>query len=293
MGRRPFPDEDEKPWSEEEWLADMKRNDARADRFGELLETLRDHPDRDARVAREMGWDQLADRLDEQRGAVPPFEPSDEPDESDEDEDDVEDDEDDEDDEEEPTTEEFEAWAEESDPEDHDEPEPRAVQHPSPEALLAEAPPIEAEEEDDEDEETFMRREPARDIAEYRYTMRLGLKFHHMLKPYADGDADDDPTDGLLGQALIGPHIASAKIVGGHSLGYSKHYVNGNIACQRIGLDAVDKSIRAYEQLKADGFLPAEFVDSILPQVRRMRGVLADRIERLRAYARSLHAVDE
>lgn len=51
----------ERPWTEEEWPAEFRRSDVRSARFGELLETLRDHPDRDDLIAREMGWDRVGD----------------------------------------------------------------------------------------------------------------------------------------------------------------------------------------------------------------------------------------
>jgi len=50
--------ESDTPWNEEQWERFMKRSEARADRFGELLETLIDHPDRDRIIAREMGWEE-------------------------------------------------------------------------------------------------------------------------------------------------------------------------------------------------------------------------------------------
>jgi len=46
----------EKPWTEDQWERFMKRCDARSAWFGELFETLRDHPDREEIIAREMGW---------------------------------------------------------------------------------------------------------------------------------------------------------------------------------------------------------------------------------------------
>jgi hypothetical protein len=55
----------EKPWNEEQWERFMKRSEARADRFGELLETLVDHPDRDKIIAREMGWKEDDEESDE------------------------------------------------------------------------------------------------------------------------------------------------------------------------------------------------------------------------------------
>jgi hypothetical protein len=49
-------DDDEEPWNEAQWEAFMKESDVRAARFGELFETLIDDPDRDEKIADEMGW---------------------------------------------------------------------------------------------------------------------------------------------------------------------------------------------------------------------------------------------
>ncbi|HEV8604833.1 MAG TPA: hypothetical protein VGQ99_05675 [Tepidisphaeraceae bacterium] len=49
-------EEDEKPWTESQWEAFMKKADLRSARFGEILETVIDDPDRDAIVEKEMGW---------------------------------------------------------------------------------------------------------------------------------------------------------------------------------------------------------------------------------------------
>jgi hypothetical protein len=49
--------DNEAPWGEEQWERFMKESDVRSARYGELLETLMDHPERDEIIAREMGWD--------------------------------------------------------------------------------------------------------------------------------------------------------------------------------------------------------------------------------------------
>lgn len=49
-------EDDEQPWNEAQWEAFMKESDVRAARFGELFETLIDDPDRDEKIADEMGW---------------------------------------------------------------------------------------------------------------------------------------------------------------------------------------------------------------------------------------------
>lgn len=267
--QRPFPEDHEKPWTEEEWLDDMKRNDARADRFGELLETFMDHPERDELVAREMGWTELADDLKKANEQDHLSDPPAFADAADED----------------GPEEDVPAWLGEED--DSDFPDPDDEDEPEDVRGETRDEPDDDEEERDECDDKMDRDEPARRIPEFKFANKLGMKIHRILDPYGKGQ--EDPTDGLLSEACGGAWIASAKIVGGHSLGYDEHYINGNIARQRIGLEAVDKSIRAFEQLKKDKHLPAKLVDSILPPLNELRGMLADRIERLRGRARRLH----
>ena len=50
-------DDQELPWTEAQWEAFMRRSDVRSAKFGELLETLHDDPDRHAKIDHEMGWD--------------------------------------------------------------------------------------------------------------------------------------------------------------------------------------------------------------------------------------------
>src|SRR4051812_25134536 len=62
--RKIHDDNDDTPWNEQRWETFMKEGDLRAARFGELLETLHDDPDHEVKIAREMGWDDFADRLE-------------------------------------------------------------------------------------------------------------------------------------------------------------------------------------------------------------------------------------
>jgi hypothetical protein len=55
----------ETPWGEDQWERFMKESDVRSARYGELLETLIDHPERDEIIAREMGWDRETDDVDD------------------------------------------------------------------------------------------------------------------------------------------------------------------------------------------------------------------------------------
>ncbi len=74
----PYDPADDKPMDEFEWERFMKESDKRTYKYGKLLEKYMDHPDRDQIVAREMGWDGLADDLEAydeavEKGEVQPF----------------------------------------------------------------------------------------------------------------------------------------------------------------------------------------------------------------------------
>jgi len=48
---------EEKPWNEEQWEVFMKQQDLKAARFGEILETVIDDPNRYEIIQKEMGWE--------------------------------------------------------------------------------------------------------------------------------------------------------------------------------------------------------------------------------------------
>lgn len=272
----------EKPWSEERWEREFKRNDARADRFGELLETFMDHPDRDELVAREMGWDDLADAVAEQkRGGAPGDDGAgstagDAAGDGDDDDFDVADmfaDDDDEDD------------GDDGDDDDElDSFDFSAAGDGAGDAGSADADAAAAAD-DDDDDDPFPEDEHDREVRQipaYAMAHELGLKIDKLFKPYMEGSIDDDPSDGRYGEAWIGMFNAAVKISGGHSLGYDDEFLCGNIVKNKIALASVDKSIAAFESLKADGLLPAELVDQILPEARQVRDAIAERIAELR-----------
>lgn len=56
--------EDDRPMDEFAWEKFMKEADLRTDKYGELLDKYKDHPDQERIVAREMGWTWVEDMLD-------------------------------------------------------------------------------------------------------------------------------------------------------------------------------------------------------------------------------------
>jgi hypothetical protein len=50
-----------RPWDEYDWERFLQQQDRKTDEYLRLLEKYADHPDRDAIVAKEMGWDEIED----------------------------------------------------------------------------------------------------------------------------------------------------------------------------------------------------------------------------------------
>lgn len=65
--------EDEAPWNEAKWERFFQESEVRSAKYGELLETFLDHPDRDEIIAHEMGWDKPAepDEIEAEDGETP------------------------------------------------------------------------------------------------------------------------------------------------------------------------------------------------------------------------------
>ena len=63
-------DDTEGPWDEARWEEFMRESDLRSARFGEIFETVKDDPNRDRIIAKEMGWDWLEEALDERDAAI-------------------------------------------------------------------------------------------------------------------------------------------------------------------------------------------------------------------------------
>ncbi len=60
-----YDDDENEIWDEHRWEEFMQEADKRTDKYSELLDKYMDHPDRDKIIAKEMGWDWLAERLEE------------------------------------------------------------------------------------------------------------------------------------------------------------------------------------------------------------------------------------
>jgi hypothetical protein len=59
-------EESDRPWTEQQWEDFLRQADLRTARYGELMETLMDDPDREQIIDHEMGWDRKREAADEQ-----------------------------------------------------------------------------------------------------------------------------------------------------------------------------------------------------------------------------------
>jgi len=209
----------DRPWTEDEWEQLFRRSDVRSARYGELLETLRDHPDRDEIIAREMGWTRgLSDESSETPDLDAPVD-------------------------------------------------------------------IDAMDLDPELEETTRRDEEMLDaIPAYSHGQDWGLRVHRALQPYFELDptVELEPDDPLV-VAFSDSLVVSAKIAGGHGIGYDEDSLCGNIVCCKRAWEAAERAVHALEELVESGQVPAAVIRPLLDDGRQVRALVQQHIAELRS----------
>jgi hypothetical protein len=259
------------PWSEEEWLAEFRRNDVRSAKFGELLETFGDDPDGDEKIRHEMGWDKnddverpwLDELLAEGDAAI------------------------DDDDPETWDDEKFERMAElarEMRDESDDDAEEQAA-HTDNREDSPEDP------DDDEPRRSWRRMRDVHDpdpdygplptIPAYDLGMELAVDARKIAQDFPETSWKNADHYELFWQSLGTLTIPPAKMAGGHSYGYGTN-ICGNIACNRIGLEALEKSLAGFAELEAAGALPKAFREQIVPRAHELKRLILERIEAMR-----------
>ncbi len=204
--------EQEKPWTEEQWEAFMKRQDLKAARFGEILETVIDDPNRYEIIQKEMGWDSDDDDGDREHFEIP-----------------------------EPTEEDMEEAKREMEESD------RALE----------------------------------EMDAYRKSMLAAEKVDKLLKPFLK-QRSDEPDD-EIGEAFINPHIACAKISGGHAMGYHDDVLCANIVKNKIALEANKKGQEALRSLAKKGVLQPKTLEPVLKHLDTAAKSIQTRIKDLRS----------
>jgi hypothetical protein len=253
------------PWTEEEWLAEFRRNDVRSAKFGELLETFADDPDCEEKINQEMGWKKNDDI-------------------------------------ERPWVDEFEADAAEiareldeelrlrgESEESEDEPGDDEFEE---EAASTDETKDASDDEDDgaparswrrmrDDDDPDPDHGPLPKIPAYALGMDLAVDAVKAAKPFPEETWAKADQHELFCEAVGNTMIPAAKIAGGHSYGYDTN-ICANIVNNRIALEAVEKSLANFAELEAAGVLPPVFRDRIVPRVRELRQLIVDRIAAMR-----------
>lgn len=232
-------EEQDQPWTEEQWEKFLKTADLRAARYGELMETLIDDPDRDEIIDKEMGWEKEESDSEELLEA-----PQHDIAEAEDDEDEI------------PETE-----LEEQDPGEM-----------LPESVLAGR----------DDEEFFdsadrqLHRLPSYHLAE-----KLSKRIDELLVPHMKVRAEDGDDD--VAQAFIQIKIASAKIAGGHQMGYHDEVLGGNVVNCKRALDAAQECRTALEGMLSREVFGAEQLEPLLADLSAVHSAIEKRIAELRA----------
>jgi hypothetical protein len=250
-------DQDEdRPYTEEQWEALFRQSDLKAAKFGELLETLHDQPDHELTIAREMGWTWLVEALEEEAAnkGQAPTEPADEMLDTAEEEatdeeliDDEVDEGDDADD----------SWLDDS-ADDFDD--------------------------DDSDVDPWDRRNRVlSQIPAYAAARALASRVSDALRPLMEGEDPDDDRCRLLGEAYITAHQAAVKIAGGHAMGYDDDVLCGNIVNNRISLDAAKRCEQAWGELVEQQIVSREVAEPLVAEMRAVQKLIEERIAELRS----------
>lgn len=197
-------------WDEEDWEEFLLRQDCLNAKYQELYETLRDHPDRDTLIAREMRWQVPEDLLGEDFDDG--FEPDDEDDEG---------------------------WLARE------------------EAFVADLDAIAAYRLGQEFAQAVDRRLTA------RLRERLGL--------------DEDAARTVRTAIEAAGHIAS-----GHSIGYERDTLCGNIACCKRAQRSLAECFDGLLALRRRGVLTPGDADTLLAAGRQASAAVAQRITELR-----------
>ena len=236
-------DKPEMPLTEEQWEALMRQSDARAARYGELLDTLMDEPDRDEIIDKEMGWDDDKSPADQEwiEELNEAFEEA------------------------------ADAVARGENPAD----EEACEQDPG--ELLPESVLEDYEDCDEFDEsDRQLHRIPA-----YYMAMMLSEKIDAKLRPLMKKKAKDVPED--IGEAFIQIKIAKAKIAGGHGMGYDDDAIGGNVVNCKRALAAAHECEVAMKSIVELELIPAKAGGALLKDLVELQKAIEKRIAELRA----------
>jgi hypothetical protein len=252
------PSEDDRPWTEAQWEDFLRKSEARSARYCELFETLIDHPDAEAIIAREMGW--TDDDDDEEFNAECAFDVND-------------------------------AFAGDDEWEDSSAgrslPDEFAAGHEfadDEDDIADEAVAGEGADDDGDDEDPFDGDRKMRAIPAYAAAYDWGLRVHQSLRDLVNASECDDPTEPLMvayGDSLL----VAAKIAGGQGLNSdgSDESLCGNIVLCRIALDAANRSLAAMAELRGQEIGEPAMLDSLIEEGNGVRRVVEARIAELRS----------
>lgn len=117
------------------------------------------------------------------------------------------------------------------------------------------------------------------DLPIYRMASEYALAVEHRIELAlgAYAGADDDAVEARR-SAIDVP----ARIADGHSLGYDRAFLCGNIVCCRRALADLDASLDGLLALRRRGTLAPAEADALLRQGRELSGAITERVEDLR-----------
>jgi hypothetical protein len=108
------------------------------------------------------------------------------------------------------------------------------------------------------------------------------VRVHKALERYLKGNEEPDPDDPLV-VAFSDSLVVTAKIAGGHGMGYDEEVLCGNIVCCKRSLEAAERSVAALEELAERGTVPTDTIQPLLEEGRMVRDLVQQHIAQLRS----------
>jgi hypothetical protein len=104
-----------------------------------------------------------------------------------------------------------------------------------------------------------------------------------LMKKNNPGKAHDEDVAELVSDAFIQIKIVAAKISGGHAMGYEDDVLCGNIVCNTIAREAIDKCVEALDDLAKRKLLNKRSLPGVMKEIDALKKTLDDRIAEMRA----------
>ncbi len=130
----------------------------------------------------------------------------------------------------------------------------------------------------DFDELTGRDTDDVKKITAYKRSYELYIRLNKYFENNSEKDAAEDVSEAISASAMV-----SAKIAGGHGMGYEKDLLCGNIANCKRSLRSAKACIESLEMVRAKSIFPESDIDNLICEAIKVESEVIKWIEYLRS----------